>query len=132
MPIHGQQSFLTSRCIRDAPAQPGVYALFVNGHVVFYGAALSPETIRDQLILRHRAAREHGNPRNYHFAFEATRFVRTRYSALLEEHLRERGCLPDGNQHGDHLPSLAAALPTRRLAVSRTGPSVRTLIGAAA
>jgi excinuclease UvrABC nuclease subunit len=49
MPIKGEKQRLNRKNVDLAPAAPGVYALFANHEVTYYGAARQGETIRDRL-----------------------------------------------------------------------------------
>jgi len=49
MPIHGDKHRFTRKNVELAPDAPGVYALYADGEVAFYGAADGGETIRSRL-----------------------------------------------------------------------------------
>ncbi|NQV84603.1 MAG: hypothetical protein HQ494_12375 [Rhodospirillales bacterium] len=47
MPIIGKKIPLTPKNVENAPDEPGVYALYIGGHLVYYGYAET--SIRDDL-----------------------------------------------------------------------------------
>jgi hypothetical protein len=99
MPIIGERQRLTRKNVQSAPAAAGVYALYVEGELAFYGAARGGEhTIRSRLS-EHLAGR--GSPSGLKaamFSYEVTRFPMSRECALLEEHRRTNHTLPPFNQ----------------------------------
>ena len=98
MPIFGEKRRFTPENVELAPDAPGVYALYVEDEVAFYGTASGGETIRDCLSEHLRGREAPGRQAARDFSYEITRFPRSRARALLEEHARVRWRLPDYNQ----------------------------------
>ncbi len=55
MPIHGNRLAFTQANIENAPDEPGVYVLYIGGHLVYYGS--TSMSIRSRL-LDHLSGRE--------------------------------------------------------------------------
>jgi hypothetical protein len=98
MPINGDKHRFTRRNVELAPDAPGVYALFENGEVKFYGRAQGGhDTIRSKLG-EHLAGRQApGRVKAKLFSYEVTRYPATRERALLEEHRRRTWNWPEYN-----------------------------------
>jgi hypothetical protein len=89
MPIIGDKHRFTRKNVEQAPDAPGVYALFEDGAVAFYGRAQGGgDTIRVRLG-EHLAGRQApGRVKAKLFSYEVTRYPASRECALLEEHRR--------------------------------------------
>jgi len=98
MPINGDKHRFTRRNVELVPDAPGVYALFDEAEVAFYGSARGGgDTIRARLG-DHLAGRQApGRVRAKLFSFEVTQYPRSRERALLEEHRRATWRLPEFN-----------------------------------
>jgi hypothetical protein len=98
MPINGDKHRLTRKNVELAPDAPGVYALFENGEVAFYGRAQGgSDTIRVRLA-EHLAGRcPPGRVKAKLFSYEVTRYSASRERALLEEHRRRTWRFPEYN-----------------------------------
>lgn len=98
MPIFGEQHRFTRRNVEQAPDEPGVYALYADDEVAYYGCTRGQETIRARLI-EHLWGREAPDRTTVKlFGYEVTRFPLSRECALLEEHKRKNWRLPAFNQ----------------------------------
>jgi len=98
MPINGDKYRFTRSNVELVPDAPGVYALFENGEVAFYGRAQGgSDTIRARLN-DHLAGRQPpGRVKAKLFSFEVTRYPASRERALLEEHRRRTWRWPEYN-----------------------------------
>jgi excinuclease UvrABC nuclease subunit len=117
MPINGDKHRFTRKNVELVPEEPGVYALFDDGDVTFYGRAEGgSDTIRARLG-DHLAGRQApGRVKVKLFSFEVTRYPLSRERALLEEHKRDNWRLPEFN---------AAARPPRALGNGTIVPDPR-------
>ena len=83
--------------VGGAPPDPGVFALWENDELIYYGRALGDgATIQSCL----RAHLDGGNPctaRVTHYGWEITSNPRLRELELLREHQRAHGSLPRCN-----------------------------------
>lgn len=97
MPILEQKRRFNRKNVEQAPERPGVYALYTEDGVAYYGVAGRGETIRSRLAdhLSGRAAP--GRSSAKYFNFEVTRFPLSRECALLEEHRRSTWAVPPFN-----------------------------------
>jgi hypothetical protein len=98
MPINGDRHRFTRRNVELAPDAAGVYALFENTEVAYYGVAQGgSDTIRARLS-EHLAGRQApGRVKAKLFSYEVTRYPMSRERALLEEHKRNTWRLPEYN-----------------------------------
>jgi excinuclease UvrABC nuclease subunit len=98
MPINGDKHRFTRKNVDLVPEAPGVYALFDESEVAFYGRAHGgSDTIRARLG-EHLAGRQApGRVRAKLFSFEVTQYPLSRERALLEEHKRNTWRLPEFN-----------------------------------
>ena len=97
MPIQGIKHRLTKKNVDMAPASSGVYALYADGEVTFYGAAGQGETLRDRLGRHLDGGQEPGSATAKLFSYEVTGYPMSRECALLEEHRRDLRRLPRYN-----------------------------------
>lgn len=98
MPINGEKHRFTRKNVELVPDSPGVYALFANGEVTYYGRASGGhDTIRTRLS-EHLAGRQApGRIKAKLFCYEVTRYPLSRERALLEEYRRNTWRLPEYN-----------------------------------
>jgi hypothetical protein len=97
MPIQGIKHRLNQKNVDLAPDSSGVYALFADGEVAFYGAAGQGETLRDRLGQHLSGGQEPGSTAAKLFCYEVTGYPMSRECALLEEHRRDMRRLPRYN-----------------------------------
>jgi hypothetical protein len=97
MPIKGEKHPLNRKNVDLAPASSGVYALFTEHEVTYYGAARQGETIRDRLGRHLSGQHPPGRAGATAFSYEITGYPKSRESALLEEHRRSNQRLPRFN-----------------------------------
>ncbi|HVL34451.1 MAG TPA: hypothetical protein VM489_02165 [Burkholderiales bacterium] len=99
MPIASPRYSFTRSAIDGAPDDPGVYALYKGGELVYYGAASGAATILSRLLLHFAGVVEPRDPT--HYAWEICRDPAARHAELLREHERALGRLPSVNAlHG--------------------------------
>jgi hypothetical protein len=98
MPIVGNRYPFTEDYVAIAPAQAGVYAIYNQGGVIYYGHALGGlVTIRSRLE-DHISGREGVCTRwAYEFRYEECADPPAREQELLEEYRREHGTVPRCN-----------------------------------
>jgi excinuclease UvrABC nuclease subunit len=98
MPINGDKHRFTRKNVELAPDAPGVYALFDNREVTYYGWARGgSDTIRARLCEHLTGRQAPGRAAAKLFSYEVTRYPRSRERALLEEHRRKNWRLPEYN-----------------------------------
>lgn len=97
MPIQGEKHRLNRKNVDMAPAAEGVYALFADEELTYYGAAGRGETIRDRLVGHLAGGREQGRPSITTFSYEITSYPMSREAALLEEYRRKNRSMPRFN-----------------------------------
>lgn len=98
MPIFGEKHPFTRTNVELAPDAHGVYALYGENEVAFYGVARGEDTLRGCLALHLWGRQQPGREETKRFAFEVTRFPMARTLALLEEHRRSNRRLPPYNE----------------------------------
>ncbi len=98
MPIFGEKHRFTRKNVELAPDAPGVYALFEDGEVAYYGRAEGgSDTIRRRLNGHLTGRQPPGRVRAKLFCFEVTHYPLSREQALLEEFRRRNWHLPEYN-----------------------------------
>lgn len=98
MPIIGDKHRFTRRNVDLVPDATGVYALYDNGEVAYYGAAVGRgETIKSRLSEHLIGRHAPGRTSTKDFSYEVTRFPLSRERALLEEHRRNNHEFPPFN-----------------------------------
>jgi hypothetical protein len=99
MPMTGEKHRFSRKNVElVAPDLPGVYALYAEDGVAFYGAARGEETIRSCLVEHLWGRQRPGRDEARTFSFEITRFAMARATALLDEHRRGSRRLPRYNE----------------------------------
>ena len=115
MPIIGDKHPFTLQNVELAPDAPGVYALFDEAEVAYYGSAQGgSDTIRARLGDHLAGRQEPGRIRAKLFSFEVTRYPLSRARALLEEHQRATWRLPEFNASRPERPAKPALTPGSR------------------
>jgi hypothetical protein len=106
MPIISRHWSFNPLVISGAPEEPGVYALFEDDEIVYYGCAMHGSTIQSALsevLARVRAGRGGCLQRVNRYTWEITYRPRLREAELLREFEAANQHPPRGNQ-----PELAA------------------------
>lgn len=114
-PIHTKIWSLDESMVRYAPEAPGVYALWKEGQVIYYGRASSGEgaTIKSCLIEHISGMRGASTRGATHYSWEITRVPAAREVELLSEFWSSFRRFPVGNQAEASLPGLRPELPPR-------------------
>ena len=97
MPIASPRYVLTATMVAGAPADPGVYALWENDELIYYGHALGASVTIQSALGEHLAG---GNPctaRATHYAWEIAANPPAREAELLREFERAHRRLPRCN-----------------------------------
>ena len=98
-PIHTKIWSLDDSMVRYAPDAPGVYALWKDGQVIYYGRASGDGvTIRSCLIDHVSGARGIATRGATHYSWEITRAAVAREVELLSEFWSSFRRFPIGNQ----------------------------------
>jgi excinuclease UvrABC nuclease subunit len=98
MPINGDKHRFTRKNVDLVPDSAGVYALYENGEVAYYGAAVGRgETIKSRLGEHLTGRHTPGRTSTKDFSYEVTRYPLSRERALLEEHRRDKRQFPPYN-----------------------------------
>jgi hypothetical protein len=98
MPVQGERQEFTRASVAEAPDVPGVYALWENVDVIFYGSAFGGTiTIRSGLA-EHLAGTRGTTARATHCSWEVSISPAARERELIEEYRAQHGRLPRGNQ----------------------------------
>src|ERR1700694_717624 len=99
MPVHGPRQLFTRDALADAPDAPGVYALYEDETVVFYGSAFGGTvTLRTCLAEHFFGLRPLAGHAVTHCSWEISLDPATRERDLLEEHRTQFGRPPRLNQ----------------------------------
>jgi aryl-alcohol dehydrogenase-like predicted oxidoreductase len=124
MPIFGEKHRFTRKNVELAPDAPGVYALFDDGKVAYYGRAQGgSDTIRRRLN-EHLAGRQPpGRVKAKLFSFEVTHYPLSREQALLEEYRRRNWHLPEYNMLANGSIALGLAEPNGARWRARSEPT---------
>ena len=96
MPIASPRYPFTRGALAGAPADPGVYALFDNGELVYVGRAEPPSGIQARLLEHFFALREPSEVT--HYSWEICRDPATRQTELIREHERRHVLPPRFNR----------------------------------
>lgn len=99
MPIEGDKYEFTEKNVNKSPDKHGVYALFDDNELIYYGrAAGDGVTIRSRLK-DHYAGREGQCTKGAtHYKRETTERPKSREKELLEEYEKKHGDLPRCNE----------------------------------
>ena len=98
MPIQGEQYPFTKDGIGKATNEPGVYALFQDTQLIYYGRAQDSVRSRLQSHLRGNEGRSTQAATDYQC--EVTSNSVTRERELLDEFQKQHGGLPECNKEG--------------------------------
>jgi hypothetical protein len=91
----------TEMNIKRAPATAGIYALYRDGEVIYYGHALGGETTIQSRLKNHIAGRDTPGTRNaMTFTWESCPDPGAREAALLAEFQQAHSSLPRCNVPG--------------------------------
>ena len=96
MPIASPRYPFIRGALEGAPADPGVYALYDNGELVYVGLAQPPSGIQARLLEHFFALREPSEVT--HYSWEICRDPATRQTELIREHERRHVLPPRFNR----------------------------------
>jgi len=97
MPVLGERHRLTRAIVAEAPDAPGVYALWDDGGVVFYGSAFGGTFTIRSCLAEHLAGARAGTAGATHCSWEISIDPGARERRLLDEYRAEHGGAPRGN-----------------------------------
>lgn len=98
MPVPRELFPFTSLLIAGAPEEPGVFALWRDGEVIFIGHAQGRgQTIRSALVEHFTGTLSSCTRRATHYSWEISRRAGAREAELLEEYRRANAGLPRCN-----------------------------------
>jgi len=97
MPIASPRYALTQTMVSGAPADPGVYALWENEELIYYGHALGQGETIQSCLRRHLEAANGCTAGATHYGWEITANPPAREAELLREFERAHKKLPRCN-----------------------------------
>jgi hypothetical protein len=97
MPIASPRYALIRTMVAGAPPDPGVYALWENEELIYYGRALGEGATIQSRLREHLAGANACTAGATHYGWEITSNPRAREAELLREHQRAHGRLPRCN-----------------------------------
>jgi hypothetical protein len=103
MPIASPRYPFTRSSLAGAPNDPGIYALFQNDELLFYGLAVGAGTIQSKLIAHMSGVIDPDHAT--HYAWEIARFPEQRLDELLAEYKALHGRVPKFNRQAPEPPS---------------------------
>jgi hypothetical protein len=112
MPLANRPWSFNALVISGAPAEPGVYALFEDDEIVYYGCAFQGATIQSALyehLVRARAGEGGCLQRVTRYSWEISYRPRLREAELLREFEAANQRAPRGNQPAPGQPDPAVA-----------------------
>ena len=95
MPVNGNKLALTRKNIENAPDEPGVYALYVGGHMIYYGSA--ENSIQSSLLAHMSGGEGDCTAVANVYSCELALNPVSRQKELLKEYKRAYGVLPHCN-----------------------------------
>jgi hypothetical protein len=102
MPIASPRYPFTRASIVGAPNDPGIYALFREQELIFYGLAVGAGTIQSRLLAHVTGVIEPGLAT--HYAWEIARYPEQRFGELLAEYQVLYHQAPAFNREGPEPP----------------------------
>jgi hypothetical protein len=97
MPIASPRYAFTAVMVGGAPPDPGVFALWENDELIYYGRALGQGATIQSRLREHLEAGESCTSPATHYGWEITSNPRAREAELLREYERAHGRLPRCN-----------------------------------
>ena len=106
-PIHTKSWSLDESMVRYAPDAPGVYALWRDGQVIYYGRASGEDVTIKSCLIDHISGTRGATTRGAtHYSWEITRACVAREVELLSEFWSSFRRFPIGNQVEASAPGL--------------------------
>ncbi|HEY1287210.1 MAG TPA: hypothetical protein VGF58_02725 [Burkholderiales bacterium] len=100
MPIASPRYAFNAVMVAGAPPDPGVFALWENDELIYYGRALGSGATIQSRLREHLETGAHGTAGATHYGWEIAANPRVREAELLREFVRLHGRLPRGNGQG--------------------------------
>ena len=100
MPIASPRYAFNATMVAGAPPDPGVFALWENDEVIYYGRALGNGATIQSRLREHLETGAHGTAAATHYGWEIAANPRVREVELLREFQRSYGRLPRCNSSG--------------------------------
>ena len=100
MPIASPRYAFNAVMISGAPPDPGVFALWDNDELIYYGRALGNGATIQSRLREHFETGAHGTAGATHYGWEIAANPRVREAELLREFQRLHGHLPRCNSQG--------------------------------
>jgi hypothetical protein len=97
MPIASPRYAFNAVMVSGAPPDPGVFALWENAELIYYGRAQGDGATIHSRLQDHLAGREACTARATHYGWEISANARAREAELLREYRRAHGRLPRCN-----------------------------------
>ena len=97
MPVLGERRPFTRAILAEAPDAPGVYALWDDGDVVFYGSAFGGTFTIRSCLAEHLGGVRAIAVRATHCSWEISLSPGARERQLLDEYSAQHGGAPRGN-----------------------------------
>ena len=97
VPIASPRYAFTATMIAGAPPDPGVFALWENEELIYYGRALGNGATIQSRLREHLETSVHGTAGATHYGWEIAANPRVREVELLREFERSHGRLPRCN-----------------------------------
>jgi hypothetical protein len=99
MPIASPRYALTQTMVTGAPADPGVFALWENDELIYYGHARGEGATIQSCLRRHLAATGACTARATHYGWEISANPPAREMELLREYEKKHKRLPRCNSN---------------------------------
>ena len=97
MPIASPRYAFNAVMVSGAPPDPGVFALWENDELIYYGRAQGDGATIHSRLRDHLARSEACTARTTHYGWEISANARAREAELLREYQRAHGRLPRCN-----------------------------------
>jgi hypothetical protein len=105
MPISSPRYAFTATMISGAPPDPGVFALWENDELIYYGRALGEGATIQSRLRDHLEGGNGCTAAATHYGWEITSNPRAREVELLREYQQSHGRLPRCNDRGASGPT---------------------------
>jgi hypothetical protein len=99
MPIASPQYKFLRFTILGAPDDPGVYALWQDAEIIYFGSAARGEATIQSRLLEHFSRQRDPSSEATHYSWEVCKDIPTRLAELLREHEANFRRLPRYNHN---------------------------------
>jgi len=97
MPIASPRYAFNAAMVAGAPPDPGVFALWQNEELIYYGRALGNGATIQSRLREHLETGMHGPAQATHYGWEIAANPRVREAELLREYEKTHGRVPRCN-----------------------------------